>query len=76
MEKRRIEKEIPREVTENGCLLCSEDKPHHCNRRVVAEYFKRHWDDVDISHLLRIQSGADAPPVGSLLSATAPKPGQ
>jgi len=23
-----------------GCLLCSEDKPHHCHRRLVAEYLK------------------------------------
>lgn len=52
MEKRKIETEIPKEVIENGCLLCSEDKPHHCHRRVVAEYFKRHWgNDVQISHL-------------------------
>jgi uncharacterized protein (DUF488 family) len=51
MEKRRIENEIPREQIVDGCLLCSEDKPHHCHRRVVAEYFKRHWEDVDIAHL-------------------------
>nr|WP_315491508.1 DUF488 domain-containing protein [uncultured Rhodoferax sp.] len=51
MEKRQIEKEVPRELIEDGCLLCSEDKPHHCHRRVVAEYFKRHWVGVEISHL-------------------------
>ena len=51
MEKRRIENEVPRELIENGCLLCSEDKPHQCHRRVVAEYFKRHWGEVEISHL-------------------------
>lgn len=52
MEKRRIEQEIPKEQIMDGCLLCSEDKPHHCHRRVVAEYFRRHWDDeVKISHL-------------------------
>lgn len=51
MQKRKIEKEIPREQIVDGCLLCSEDKPHHCHRRVVAEYFKRHWEDVDIAHL-------------------------
>jgi uncharacterized protein (DUF488 family) len=51
MEKRRIEREVPRELIENSCLLCSEDKPHNCHRRVVAEYFKRHWGEVEISHL-------------------------
>lgn len=51
MEKRRIEREIPKEQVMDGCLLCSEDKPHHCHRRIVAEYFKRHWGDLEISHL-------------------------
>ena len=51
MEKRKIEERIPREVVAEGCLLCSEDKPHHCHRRLVAEYFKQHWGDLDISHL-------------------------
>jgi uncharacterized protein (DUF488 family) len=35
----------------NGCLLCSEDKPDHCHRRLVAEYLKDHWGDVQICHL-------------------------
>lgn len=51
MEKRKIEAWIPKEVVAEGCLLCSEDKPHHCHRRLVAEYFKQHWGDLDISHL-------------------------
>lgn len=51
MEKRRIEQEIPKEQITDGCLLCSEDKPHHCHRRIVAEYFRRHWGDTEISHL-------------------------
>ena len=51
MEQRRIENTIPREVIEDGCLLCSEDKPHHCHRRLVADYLKQHWGGVDIAHL-------------------------
>lgn len=51
MQQRKIETEVPRDLISDGCLLCSEDKPHHCHRRVVAEYFKRHWGEVDISHL-------------------------
>lgn len=51
MKQRRIEETIPREAIADGCLLCSEDKPHHCHRRLVAEYLKQHWGDVDIAHL-------------------------
>ena len=51
METRRIEEKIPKDVIDDGCLLCSEDKPHHCHRRLVAEYLKQHWGDIDIAHL-------------------------
>lgn len=51
MGKRKIECRVPKEVVADGCLLCSEDKPHHCHRRLVAEYLKQHWGDVEISHL-------------------------
>ncbi len=51
MEKRKIEERIPKDVVAEGCLLCSEDKPHHCHRRLVAGYLRQHWGDVDISHL-------------------------
>jgi len=51
MEKRRIEDKVSKEVIAGGCLLCSEDKPHHCHRRLVAEYLKRHWGNIEISHL-------------------------
>jgi len=47
---RKIE-ELDRSRLEGGCLLCSEDKPHHCHRRLVAEYLKEKWGDVDIEHL-------------------------
>ena len=51
MKQRRIEESIPSEVVADGCLLCSEDKPHQCHRRLVAEYLKQHWDDLEINHL-------------------------
>jgi uncharacterized protein (DUF488 family) len=50
MERREIEK-MPREQLDGGCLLCSEDKPHHCHRRLVAEYLRNKWGDVEITHL-------------------------
>jgi uncharacterized protein (DUF488 family) len=51
MHERRIEQTIGQDVVSDGCLLCSEDQPHHCHRRLVAEYLKHHWGDVDIEHL-------------------------
>jgi uncharacterized protein (DUF488 family) len=51
MRARRIESTTPREVLDGGCLLCSEEKPHHCHRRLVAEYLKEHWPDVEIEHI-------------------------
>jgi len=32
-------------------LLCSEATPHHCHRRLAAEYLAEHWADVTIEHL-------------------------
>ena len=51
MRERRIEATVPKEILADGCLLCSEDKPHRCHRRLVAEYLKQHWGDVEIVHL-------------------------
>lgn len=50
MARRKIEN-IDRSRLDSGCLLCSEDKPHHCHRRLVAEYLKEKWSDVEIEHL-------------------------
>ena len=51
MVARRIEEEMDPEILADGCLLCSEDKPHHCHRRLVAEYLKDRWGNVEITHL-------------------------
>ena len=51
MRSRHIENAISRDTLDGGCLLCSEEKPHHCHRRLVAEYFKEHWRDVEIEHI-------------------------
>jgi uncharacterized protein (DUF488 family) len=49
---RKIEKTIPKDVLDSGCLLCSEDKPHHCHRRLIAEYLRDKWGRVEITHLV------------------------
>jgi uncharacterized protein (DUF488 family) len=51
MRSRHIESTVSRDVLDGGCLLCSEEKPHHCHRRLVAEYLKEHWRDVEIEHI-------------------------
>ncbi len=51
MRSREIEKRLDPNVINGGCLLCSEDKPHHCHRRLVAEYLSEHWGTVLIDHL-------------------------
>lgn len=51
MRERRIEDKASREMLDGGCLLCSEEKPHHCHRRLVAEYLKEKWGDVEIEHI-------------------------
>jgi uncharacterized protein (DUF488 family) len=51
MEKRKIEEAVSPSVIDGGCLLCSEEKPHHCHRRLVAEYLKKKWTNVEIEHL-------------------------
>lgn len=50
MTQRQIER-MERTLVDGACLLCSEDKPHHCHRRLVAEYLQEHWGDVEIIHL-------------------------
>ncbi len=51
MAERRIETTIDKNLIAGACLLCSEPTPHHCHRRLVAEYLRENWGDVDILHL-------------------------
>ena len=51
MDARRVAKLGIKRIIANACLLCSEAAPDHCHRRLVAEYLRRHWGDVEITHL-------------------------
>jgi uncharacterized protein (DUF488 family) len=51
MESRRIEDAVSRETMDHGCLLCSEDEPQHCHRRLVAEYLQKQWPNVTVEHI-------------------------
>jgi len=52
MRKRKIEKGVDPDLIADGCLLCSEDRPDHCHRRLVVEYLKSHWGDVEVTHIV------------------------
>jgi len=54
MEQRLISSKLSSIDVDNGCLLCSEDKPHHCHRRLLAEYLKQQWSNqkTEINHIL------------------------
>ncbi len=54
MRARGVENSIPKDLLDGGCLLCSEDQPHHCHRRLVVEYLNDHWGDIEVEHLARI----------------------
>jgi len=48
---RHIEQTASRDTLDGACLLCSEETVEHCHRRLVAEYLKEKWGDVEIEHL-------------------------
>jgi uncharacterized protein YeaO (DUF488 family) len=52
MKARRIDQTVGRDVIADGCLLCSEEKPTHCHRRLVAEYLQECWSAVEIVHIV------------------------
>lgn len=52
MAARRIEDRLQQEFFEDSCLLCSEDKPHHCHRRLVCDYLNGKWGGaLEVRHL-------------------------
>lgn len=52
MEERGIEQRLTPELLDGACLLCSEDKPHHCHRRLVCEYLISKWGPIiSVEHL-------------------------
>jgi uncharacterized protein (DUF488 family) len=52
MEVRKVDKKLNPGLLEDACLLCSEDTPHYCHRRLVAEFLKDRWNTaISIIHL-------------------------
>lgn len=52
MAERRVEHQLSPAMFKDGCLLCSEDKPHHCHRRLVCDYLNTKWQGaLKVRHL-------------------------
>lgn len=43
MQKRKIEERFKADMFDGSCLLCSEDKPHNCHRKLVCDYLNAKW---------------------------------
>ena len=52
MKSRQIQTSVSKERIADACLLCSEDRPDKCHRRLVAEYLQHHWPGLEITHLV------------------------
>jgi uncharacterized protein (DUF488 family) len=48
---RKVEEKINPDLLHEACLLCSEEKPLQCHRRLVAEYLSGKWKNFKIVHL-------------------------
>ena len=51
MRAREVEDPHTFEIRDRDCLLCSEEAPHHCHRRLVAEYLAARHPAIGIHHL-------------------------
>ena len=52
MDERKIDERLDPGLFDQSCLLCSEDKPHHCHRRLVADYLKGRWEiPISVKHI-------------------------
>ncbi len=51
MQTRRVAQTLSGSLFDGDCLLCSEDTPEHCHRRLVAEHLRERWANVEIIHL-------------------------
>jgi len=51
IKNRRIIDNLSVEDIEGCCLLCSEDKPDKCHRRLLAEYLKNSFPSLEIIHI-------------------------
>ena len=51
LKQREIIKDIDYSIFNDACLLCSEETPQNCHRRLLAEYLTEHNKEIQIIHL-------------------------
>ncbi|WP_417533699.1 DUF488 family protein [Marinobacterium stanieri] len=52
MAQRQVECIVDQNLFDDGCLLCSEHKPHQCHRRLVIQYLNEQWETkLEVEHL-------------------------
>jgi uncharacterized protein (DUF488 family) len=51
MMERHVETSWTDSLRDSDCLLCSEENPVHCHRRLVAEYLANYRGDIEIRHI-------------------------
>ena len=52
LEERQVLTKLKPEDFDRACLLCSEEKPDHCHRRLAAEWLKGKWGGMEVRHIL------------------------
>jgi uncharacterized protein (DUF488 family) len=51
LRRRRVESVLDQRLFDEAVLLCSEDKPERCHRRLAAEYLAAAWAPTEVRHL-------------------------
>ena len=52
LQQRKIETKLDALIGDSvPCFLCSEEKPHHCHRKLVVEYMREFDPRIEIVHL-------------------------
>jgi uncharacterized protein (DUF488 family) len=51
LRRRGVESHLSQTMIDDAVLLCSEDRPDRCHRRLAAEYLARAWGGGEITHL-------------------------
>lgn len=51
LKARNILEKLDLTILEDSCLLCSEEKPEYCHRRLLAEYLAKCNNNIKVIHL-------------------------
>ncbi len=52
LEERQVLTTLKPEDFDRACLLCSEEKPDQCHRKLAAEWLKGKWEGVEVKNML------------------------